>query len=222
MPQPTALKPISLDNADADSLLSTMHGLDGPGIGHTAHTRLRYLQKIGFPAHAQAGRGKRTVHDLQALLQLALVFEMLDLGIVPSRAVATVKTLWPELSKTFADGWRALERGRSKAPGIGETREERSALREAEVEQDRKLIILSPRALASSETDPLAVVTATLATERGGMTGSARGSRARAVIDPYAIVCDLARALESVLRYRHAEIAAAFQAIDSQPDAVAA
>ncbi|RYE38179.1 MAG: hypothetical protein EOP21_12660, partial [Hyphomicrobiales bacterium] len=211
MPQSILPKPILLDTADTDSLLSTMHGLDGPGVGHTAHTRLRYLQKIGFPASANAGRGRRTVHDLKALLQLALVFEMLDLGILPARAAATVDTLWPDLGAAFTDAWRALERHRSDAPGVGDTRAEPTAGLQGDAESDRKLIVLSPRALSSTEAEPLAAVTTTLASERGVASGSARGSRARAIVDPYAIVCDLDAALQSALRYRHDEIAAAFE-----------
>lgn len=195
-----------------------MHELDGPGIGHTAHTRLRYLQKIGFP-NPKAGRGKRSVNDIDALLKLALAFEMLDLGIEPSRAAATIDGAWPDLRPAFAEGWRALERGRSKAPGVGETREERVAHREAQVEEHRKLIILSPRALASSDAEPLTAIATTPAAERRDISGSSRGSRARAVIDPYAVVSDLVKALEETLRYRQAEIGFAFEALGPQGEA---
>ena len=222
MSQSTALKPIQIDTGDIDSLLSRMHDLDGPGIGHTAHTRLRYLGKIGFPASAKAGRGKRSVHDLPAVLKLATVFEMLDLGTVPSRAVATVNGNWPELRDAFSGAWQALQRSRSNAPGIGATRDERAAHRELQVEQHRTIIVLSPRSLAGSDSDPLTLATTSLEAERSVLKGSRRGSRARAIIDPYAIVSDLEKELEQELRYRKDEVAAAFDALRSQIDELAA
>ncbi len=208
-------KPVLLNTADADSLLSHVHGLDGPGIGHTAHTRLRYLQKIGFP-HPKAGRGKRALHDLEALLKLALMFEMLDLGIEPSRGAATITAKWPDLRNAFADGWRALEHGRSDGQEGGAAKPAIATDRGTAAETDRKLIVLSPSALTTSNTDPLTIVTAGSIAGRGDGDGSARSRRARAIIDQYAIVSDIDAALEDVLRYRREEIVAAFEQLPSK------
>lgn len=211
----STLKPVLLDTADADSLLSHIHGLDGPGIGHTAHTRLRYLQKVGFP-HPKAGRGKRAVHDLDALLKLALMFEMLDLGIEPSRGAATIAATWPDLRNAFVGGWRALERGRSNGQEAGAAKQATAADRDTAAETGRKLIVLSPSALTTSNTDPLTIIAAGSVPERGDGGSSARSRRARAVIDQYAIVSDIDAALEDVLRYRREEIVAAFEQLTSK------
>ncbi len=207
---PMNLKPVELDNDDVDALLSSIHGVPP---AQAVQARLRYLRKIGFPPNAKAGRGKRTVHDLEGALKLAIVFEMLALGIPPGRAVATVTSSWEDLRGAVMAGWHSLKRHRSKLAGIGETRDDKSEHRDDQVEDWRRVIILDPRSLVATEMEPIRSEVATLASARLPLSGAASGLRAHALIDTFPLAAEVERALGEVLRYRPGEIAAAFSAL---------
>lgn len=78
-------------------------------------TRLKYLQRMGFPSGSNSGRGRRATYDLDQLLQTLVVFQLIQLGLPPTRSLRTVRTGWSVLRGPLAFGW--LARGDEKLLG---------------------------------------------------------------------------------------------------------
>lgn len=70
-------------------------------------TRLKYLQRMSFPTGSNSGRGRRASYDLDQLLQTLVVFQLIQLGLPPTRSLRTVRTGWVALRGPLAFGWLA-------------------------------------------------------------------------------------------------------------------
>lgn len=70
-------------------------------------TRLKYLQRMGFPAGSNSGKGRKATYDLDQLLQTLVAFQLIQMGLPPTRALRTVRTGWSSLRAPLAFGWLA-------------------------------------------------------------------------------------------------------------------
>ena len=65
--------------------------------------KFKYLQRLGgFGSRPHGGRAR---YQLDELLQLLVIFELLDVGCSPTQAVRTVRTHWNDLSVNLAYAW---------------------------------------------------------------------------------------------------------------------
>lgn len=55
--------------------------------------RLKHFKRLGFPAGVNTGRGIAAKYDASATLRLLIAFELLQLGMMPEKAVALVRVM---------------------------------------------------------------------------------------------------------------------------------
>lgn len=67
--------------------------------------RIKLLQRQGWPAAAAVGQGPRAAYWLEEILQLALVFELIELSMTTARAAELTRHFWPTLSNAIANAW---------------------------------------------------------------------------------------------------------------------
>ena len=200
---------LELDNEAVDRLLCSVHGLPptADAAESPVHVRLRYLQKIGFPASANAGRGKRALHGPEGILQLALAFELLAVGLTPKRAAATVVANWDKAMVALRAGWRAFGLTEIRQGGTGEERN-------AEVAKARLQLRFSAEGF---DDGPLgAIVTPPAERDDDAIQGRARDpivfETTEIVVDTYSIMTELHHGLTAELRLRDDDVRAALDA----------
>lgn len=93
---------VALSYSQVEVLLSEMHAVPPQNRG-ALRARLKHLKRNNFPIGVNTGRGKSFEYDGYAILSLLLVFELLQLGITPERALAmsqveTAKRAFAELT----------------------------------------------------------------------------------------------------------------------------
>lgn len=95
-----------LNYANIEDMLVEAHGLGDAGPA-TVAPRLTYLQRLGFPAGTRPGRGTKSRYGIEDVLKIAIAFELLQVGIQPTRAVRLVDTDWRLISRALAEAIRA-------------------------------------------------------------------------------------------------------------------
>ncbi|SNS90011.1 hypothetical protein SAMN06295912_12258 [Sphingomonas laterariae] len=81
--------------------------------------RFKYFQRLHLPAQANVGR-QRAVYDGEAVLQTALAFQLLDCGVRPASAAATVLHQWPAIADALRDAWaNQIRAGPRSGPFLG-------------------------------------------------------------------------------------------------------
>ena len=81
-------KPVELAYADVERVLARLNRIaDDKRTAFKA--RLKHLQRLGFPAGANTGTGKRAVYDADMLFQLVLAVELIQCGL-PPKLIVTV------------------------------------------------------------------------------------------------------------------------------------
>lgn len=87
------LKPVELAYADIERVLARLNRIaDDKRIAFKA--RLKHLQRLGFPAGANTGTGKRAVYDADMLFQLVMAVELIQCGLPPKLIVTVLKDNW--------------------------------------------------------------------------------------------------------------------------------
>jgi hypothetical protein len=69
-----------------------MHGVAPARVG-ALKGRLQHFQRLGFPAGVNTGRGKPAEYGVSAILRIVVAFELLQLGLMPERAVGIMRLL---------------------------------------------------------------------------------------------------------------------------------
>lgn len=92
-------------------VLAELHDV-APSQRKALKGRLQHLQKMGFPAGANVGRGRATKYDAVAIAKVVIAFELLQFGITPERAAGMVRALAPGwLSHRAASAGHLITRG---------------------------------------------------------------------------------------------------------------
>lgn len=87
------LKPVELAYADVEQVLARLNRISGAKrIAFKA--RLKHLQRLGFPAGANTGTGKRAVYDADMLFQLVMAVELIQCGLPPKLIVTVLNDNW--------------------------------------------------------------------------------------------------------------------------------
>jgi len=63
--------------------------------------RLKQLQRLGWPRGVNNGRKMRVSYTAQQLLELAFIFELIELGLSPERATGLVEFWWDSVRGAF-------------------------------------------------------------------------------------------------------------------------
>lgn len=63
--------------------------------------RLKQLQRLGWPRGVNNGRKTRVSYTAQQLLELAFIFELIELGLSPERATGLVDFWWDSVRGAF-------------------------------------------------------------------------------------------------------------------------
>jgi hypothetical protein len=71
--------------------------------------RFKYLQRLGGFGSQPSGRG-RARYGINDLLQLVMIFELIDVGCSPAHSLRIVRTHWDSLPINFAHAWADLRR----------------------------------------------------------------------------------------------------------------
>jgi hypothetical protein len=81
---------MQLTYGQVEDLLADLHDIP-PTRQSALRARLKHFKRLGFPAGVNTGRGRAAEYGPSALLRLVLAFEMLQLGMTPERAIATLR-----------------------------------------------------------------------------------------------------------------------------------
>jgi hypothetical protein len=95
--------PLPLSQGNLLNLLAELHDVP-PAKEGALKGRLQHFQRLGFPAGVNTGRGKPAEYGVSAILRIVVAFEMLQLGIMPERAIGIVRLLGPVIVQAAGHG----------------------------------------------------------------------------------------------------------------------
>lgn len=72
-----------------------------PDKQETFRSRIKTLQRMGFPPGTNVGRGPKMGYSAEHLFQLITVFELQQIGLAADRAIQTVLNAWSYLQTGF-------------------------------------------------------------------------------------------------------------------------
>ncbi|KXU29941.1 hypothetical protein A0J57_18130 [Sphingobium sp. 22B] len=73
-----------------ERVLASLHHVAGDRRSAFAN-RIKNLQRLGYPTGTNTGRGRAAAYDIGALIRLVVVFEFLQIGLPPERAIKVGK-----------------------------------------------------------------------------------------------------------------------------------
>jgi len=85
-----------------EEIIADMGGLQDREL---IRRRFKYLQRMSYPPKSNTGRGRRTVLDLEQVLQVIVAVELMQVGAGPTRAIRILRTNWDDLRPALALGW---------------------------------------------------------------------------------------------------------------------
>ena len=97
--------------SEVEAALAELHDVL-PERRSAFRARIKHLQKLGFPAGLNTGKGTRAVYTLEAIAKLVAAFEFMQFGMMPATAVNLIETNWSFFRVTVAAAYiERLERG---------------------------------------------------------------------------------------------------------------
>jgi hypothetical protein len=81
---------MQLTHVQLEELLAELHGVP-PVRAPALRARIKHLRRLGFPAGLNKGRGNAATYTIGNVLRLLVVFELLQLGITPERAIRLLR-----------------------------------------------------------------------------------------------------------------------------------
>lgn len=196
MARTVAISDIELDNDEAVALLTHVFSDQKPAS--LVDARVRYLQRVDFPSQVRTGRGRRTTHDLRAILKLTVALTLIDFGVPAARAAQTVAGRWDLVGTGLADAWSCASR--DLAPSA----------------DDMPVLTVAPWLLGESD-GALTINRLTRAMLPKPSRASTHAIFARLLVDCLSVVEAVAAGLGEVSRYRVDEINAAFGSFAQRP-----
>ena len=106
---------MQLAYAQVEEMIAQVHQIM-PFRRSALEGRLKHFKRLGFPAGVNTGRGRAAVYDASAVLRLLLAFELLQLGMMPERAVKIMRIMRFIVASAAGHGARFLERGEPDDP----------------------------------------------------------------------------------------------------------
>ena len=197
MARTVAISDIELDNDEAVALLTHVFS-DDDRPASLVDARVRYLQRVDFPCQARTGRGRRTTHDLRAILKLTVALTLIDFGVPAARAAQTVAGRWDLVGTNLADAWACASR--DVAPSA----------------DDMPVLTFAPWLLSESD-GALTVNRLTRAMLSSISPAATPAIYTRLLVDCLSLVEAVATGLGDVSRYRVEEIKAAFGSFAQRP-----
>ncbi len=106
---------MDLSFAQVENALALTHGIVDEKRSAFA-SRLKHLQKLGFPPGTNTGRGRAANYRAEHLFLLGVVLELNQLGVSPERAIAVAQAGLPSIARGIRNIIRAgpPSGGRSK------------------------------------------------------------------------------------------------------------
>lgn len=98
---------IAVGYLQLEGVIAAMGGSVDRGL---IRRRFKYLQRMSFPRDTNTGRGRRTVLDLDQVLQVIVAMELMQVGASPTRAVRVLRTNWAQLRPAIGLGWLACRK----------------------------------------------------------------------------------------------------------------
>lgn len=80
----------ALAYGEVELILSQMNEVQPRQLG-AFRSRLRHLQKLGFPPGINTGKGRPAVYGAGQIMLLALALELIQLGVTPDRAAGLLR-----------------------------------------------------------------------------------------------------------------------------------
>lgn len=105
---------MELAYAEVERLLMRLHGVPPMRRG-TMRSRIQLLQRGGFPAGLNVGRGARATYGADATFQLVVAFELASLGWPALATTRLVEAFWPQL-RALVDQGLAAAAGDAEPP----------------------------------------------------------------------------------------------------------
>lgn len=68
-------------------------------------SRLQAIQKMGWPAGTNTGRGVKATYHAVHLFQMEFIVQLLHTGLTPERVVSLMKVNWPQIMLTLCQAW---------------------------------------------------------------------------------------------------------------------
>lgn len=94
----------SLRLSDCESILADMFEVEESDRSKL-RARLKQLQRLDWPAAETVGQGPKERYWLEDLLQLVIVFELIELSMTTSRAAELARYFWPTFANAAANAW---------------------------------------------------------------------------------------------------------------------
>lgn len=182
---------------DLVQLIGRVHALPGSRSGAT-ESRIKNLSRIGFPPAERVGSGERAEYGAEQVVQLLVAFELLRHRVPPATIAEIVRTEWTRIAAAFAAAARALlEPGARRLAPAGEF-------------GSRPLLLVDSLGLHDIGTtvnrgELLTTVEPTDATELFGAAAGEWRPRSALVLDPGAIVAEVAAQTPWLRRSRPGE-----------------
>lgn len=83
---------MELSYAQVEGLIAALHRIL-PARRSALEGRLKHFKRLGFPAGVNTGRGIAAKYNASAVLRLLIAFELLQLGMMPEKAVSLVRVM---------------------------------------------------------------------------------------------------------------------------------
>lgn len=87
---------MELTYRELEELLALLHDV-APGRLAALRGRIKHFQRSGWPGGTNTGKGRPASYGFAEILKLALGFELLELGMTPERAIATLRENWDDV-----------------------------------------------------------------------------------------------------------------------------
>lgn len=133
------MRTVAISSQQIEEIVVSTHDLRSE-TRSAISSRLRYLQRMGFPIPAGTGRGRRLEYGLEDALKLLVAFHYLEWSLSPVRAMRTVIMNWPDIARSLVTSWRI---GRLRTAGDHQG-----------AAQLRHVMVVAPTALADVSDDP--------------------------------------------------------------------
>jgi len=108
---------MQLSYSQVEDLIAAVHDIP-PGRRPALESRLKHFKRMKFPAGVNTGKGRPAAYDASAVLRLLLAFELLQLGMMPERAVQIIRVMRFIVAAAAGHGARHLKRGEPDDPEI--------------------------------------------------------------------------------------------------------
>lgn len=99
---------MELSRKQLDSILLAHHRIH-PDKHETFKSRIKTLQRMGFPPGTNVGRGPKVSYSAEHLFMLVTVFELQQIGLAAERAIETVTRSWRQIRYGYGVAFELID-----------------------------------------------------------------------------------------------------------------